>query len=50
MADKWNVEICIEHITQLKSPFENMGNGKFSRLGRKVKKAVNKLRLPRPGD
>ena len=26
MADKWSKKICIEHITQLKSPFDEAGS------------------------
>ncbi len=51
MAEKWNVEICVEHITQLKIPkvFENMGNGngKMSQLGQRIKQAASQIRTPR---
>ena len=44
MAQKWNRKICVEHITELKSPFKN--NNKFSQMGQKLKAEADRLRIP----
>gem|GEM_PF-6577673 len=50
MLDKqgWNKKICMEHITQMRSPFEGMGNnGNVSPILQRMKDAVNKIRPQR---
>ena len=47
MADKWNRKICVEHITELKSPFQNKNN--ISQMGQKVKAEADRLRIPKQG-
>jgi len=47
---KWNKKICIEHITQLKDPLENMGKGgqaNLSPIAQTLRGIGNKLRMPK---
>jgi len=47
---KWNKKICIEHITQLKDPLENMGKegqANLSPLTQKLRELSAKFRMPR---
>ena len=42
MAQKWNRKICVEHITELKSPFQN----KEDRMSQGIREAAERLKAP----